>query len=673
MVSRQAKHLSHSDFRMGDWLVHPAEGTVSHHGETRHIEPKIMDVLAFLADHAGQVVSKDQIFQAVWPDAFVSEVALTRCISELRTILGDDAKAPRFIETIPKRGYRLMTTVEAIPPKGRSYLPFVAAALFIALVAGSAYFLWPVRQDELGDPSIAVLPFQDLSGEESNQYLAAGITEDVISHLSKIQGIRVISRTTVMKYENTDRELPEIGRELGVAAILEGSVRLENNRVRVSSQLIDCRTDTHLWAETYDRSLGDIFDIQTDVAERIAEAMNVRISTAERELLSKRPTAEFQAYDAYLKARGYYRRYRYRDNENAIELYKRSIALDPDFALAYAGLADAYSQRVNTWGVNGHWSDVALETAQKAISIDPDLPEGYKALGFCYSNKGWLTKSLEAYQRALSLRPQYEEAMNNTAVVQHMLGRWDEALFWARRRLRYAPGNVISSTNIGEILNNLGYRDEAILWLDRALEGEPYYFDAHKQLAYGELFGGQPEAARQRMTRLLKVHPNTVASLLVAGETELFDGNPEQARKYFDRAIEASQGTNVYAHLRMGELLWRMGEREQAEQHLAYAVKECRARIELGSESWFHPWALAINAAARDEEEEALDWLAKAVDHGRLSYRWDLTEPVFEKLRERAEFQELMGRMKARTEDLTQRVSNSVQRGEIVLVPEEPL
>ena len=672
MCSDSAKHLPHKNFRVGDWLASPSEGTISRRGDIRHLEPKIMDVLAFFADHPAEVVSKDEMFQAVWRDTFVTEVALTRCISELRTALGDDAKDPQFIETIPKRGYRLIAPVRTAAPRHRALVPTAVAALVIASVGLAVYLLEPKAQDDLEDPSIAVLPFEDLSRQTSNAYFADGITEDVIAHLSKIQGIRVISRTTVMRYRDAERNLPEIARELGVAMILEGSVRLESNRVRISSQLIDARTDVHIWAETYDRSLDDIFEIQTDVAERIAAAMEVTVSTAEQQLLSRRPTEDFGAYDAYMKARNYYRRYRYDDNENAIELFKKSIALDPDFALAYAGLADAYSQRVHTWRVDGEWTDAAMEAAQKAISIDPELPEGYKALGFCYSNRDWLTQSLEAYQKALDLRPQYEAAMANTAVVLNTLGRWDEALIWARRRLEYAPSHVIACTNIGEILINLGFRDEATLWLDEALAGEPYYFDAHKQLAYGELFGGQAEAARQRMTQLLKVHPNNVGSLIIAGETELLSGHPDQAKTYFERAVEASQGSSIYAHLRLGELLSRKDE-QQAERHLGFVSDACLAKVEEGAERWFNPWALAVTAAAHGKDEEALDWLQKAVDQGRLYRGWDLNEPAFENLREQPEFLELMERMRAKVEEMHRRVSAAAQRGEILLVPDEVL
>lgn len=632
-----------------------------------------MDLLTFLADEPGKVLSKDAIFQAVWQDTFVTEVALTRCISELRTILGDDAKAPQFIETIPKRGYRLIASVRKTVPASRILVPSLVAALVIVLVVLAVYLLSRNQSDDLRDKSIAVLPFETLSGEEGNEYFAAGVTEDVISHLSKIQGIRVISRTTVMKYRDTERVLPEIARELGVAMVLEGSVRLEDDRVRISSQLIDARTDLHLWAETYDRSLDDIFEIQTDVAKRIAAAMEVRVSDEERQLLSKRPTDEFHAYDAYMKGRNYYQRYRYNDNENAVELFKKAVAIDPDFALAYAGLADAYAQRARTWGMDGNWSDAAVEAAQKAISIDPELPEAHKSLGHSYAVQNLLTKALESYQRALALRPQYEAVMANIGVVLHTLGRWDEALIWTRRRLERAPGHIIACTNMAEILSDLGFSDEATLWRDRALAGEPFYFDVHKQLAYGELFGGEADAAKKRLARILKVNPNNVGTLIVAGEVELFSGDREQARLLFDKAVEASQGTSIYAHLRMGELLWDMGERKEAEKHLEYVRRECRARIESGSEGWLQRWMLAVAAAVSDDNEEALDWLAKAVDRGRLYYNWDLNEPAFESLRGQPEFQRLMDQMRTKVEKMAQQVRSQSARGEILLVPEDPI
>ncbi len=263
--------------------------------------------------------------------------------------------------------------------------------------------------------------------------------------------------------------------------------------------------------------------------------------------------------------------------------------------------------------------------------------------------------------------------MENTAVVLHTLGRWDEALIWMRRRLQHAPGNIISCTNIAEILNDLGFRDEATLWLDKALAGEPYYFDAHKQLAYRELFGGQAEAAKERVAQILKVNPNNVGSLIVAGETELFSGNREQAKIFFEKAVEASQETSIYAHVRMGELLWDMGERQQAEKHLAYVRKECRTRIESGSEGWLNFWMLAVAAAVSDEKEQALDWLEKAVDRGRLYYHWDLNEPAFEKLREHTEFQRLMEHMRTKVDKQVKQVRSRAARGDILLVPEDPI
>jgi tetratricopeptide (TPR) repeat protein len=203
-----------------------------------------------------------------------------------------------------------------------------------------------------------------------------------------------------------------------------------------------------------------------------------------------------------------------------------------------------------------------------------------------------------------------------------------------------------------------------------AVADEPYYFDAHKQLAYRELFGGRAEAAKKRMADFLKVHPNRVGPLSVAGETELFGGDPKKAQKLFERVVEVSQGENVYARLRLGDLLSRSGEQRQAELHLSFVDDACRRRIEEGNESWFNFWALAVSAAVRGEKEEALDWLEKAVDRGRLHYGFDRREPSFECLREEARFLRLVEQMRTKTEKLRQRITAMVDRGELRLTPE---
>lgn len=445
-------------FRIGEWAVRPAEGTVTGASQTVRFEPKVMAVFVCLADRAGEVVSRNDLLDEVWRDTHVSEVALSRCISAIRRELGDDAKNPRLIETIPKRGYRLLAPVaplietsspastaatEAAAPalattrpwQRRLLLPIVAA-LLVAVIALAVLL---GGTDEVDPASVAVLPFQNLSSDPESDYFSAGITEDITATLGKIRDLKVVSRTTMMRYRESGRSIGEIGRELRVATVLEGSVRRQGKRVRIVAQLIDVASDDHLWAETYDRDLDDIFDIQQRVAERIAAALEAKLTAAERGRLRQRPTAEVSAYDYYLRGREHYRRYRREENEAAIAQFQQALALDPDFALAHAGLASAYVQRVVRYDGAPHWLDTALASAQRARDLDADLPEAHKALGLTFAAKGWPHRAAEAYERAIALRPGYDEAVHNFGLLLYTLKDWDEAGRYRRPLVDLAP------------------------------------------------------------------------------------------------------------------------------------------------------------------------------------------------------------------------------------------
>ncbi len=292
----------------------------------------------------------------------------------------------------------------------RSPLPWIAAVALVAVALIALYLFLPPKTASVERKSIAVLPFKNLSEEKENEYFSDGITEDIITQISKIGDLKVISRTSVMQYKNKEKSLREIGKELGVATVLEGSVRRAGNQLRIVAQLIDASSDEHLWAETYDRELTQIFAIQSDVAQKIAAALKAKLSPAEKERIEKKPTENLTAYDYYLKGREYYYHYRKQDNENAIELFKRALELDPSYALACAGLGDAYGQRFIKFGFNDAWLDSSIVTSTRAISLNPSLAEGYKALGLAYMAKGGHRKSLEANRKAVELNPSYYPA-----------------------------------------------------------------------------------------------------------------------------------------------------------------------------------------------------------------------------------------------------------------------
>jgi len=280
-------------FRLGEWRVDTREGTLRLRQKGAHLEPKVMAVLAFLAAHQGRVVSKEQLLRAVWPDTVVEEVALARSVSEIRRVLGDDARQPRYIQTIPTRGYRLIASVcpeAAASPvaHARRFGRRLPVALGMGSVLIAALIAYGLPSWGPGRGTVAVLPFEDLSRDATSASFADGVTEDVISELSNVPGLSVTSRTSVMRYKGTRQLLPEIAAELGVRTVLEGSVRREGNRVRIVGQIIDASTDTHLWAGTFDRGMADTLAVQRDVAVRIVGALQDTLRLAPHEATAVR-------------------------------------------------------------------------------------------------------------------------------------------------------------------------------------------------------------------------------------------------------------------------------------------------------------------------------------------------------------------------------------------------
>ena len=318
-----------SDFRVGPWLVRPSLNTISQNGTSNRVEPKMMGVLVCLAEHTGEVVPKEKLLQAVWPDTFVSDDVLKRSVSELRHVFGDDAHESRIIETIPKRGYRLLVNVtpgngqvpghlatpramptelpQAQPSIRKSKIALFAIGIVVPIcglllasnIAGSRE--WVFRSG--GPPlirSLAVLPLQNLSGDPSQEYFADGMTEELINELSRLSGLKVISRTSITRYRNTDKSLPQIAHELNVDAIVEGSVLRSGDRVRITAQL-HAASDASLWADAYDRNLQDVLALQSTVARTIADQIRVQITPTERARLQAPRPINPAALEAYLQ------------------------------------------------------------------------------------------------------------------------------------------------------------------------------------------------------------------------------------------------------------------------------------------------------------------------------------------------------------------------------------
>jgi TolB-like protein/Tfp pilus assembly protein PilF/predicted Ser/Thr protein kinase len=529
----------------------------------------------------------------------------------------------------------------------------VAAVVILVILLNPFNFQIGLKKTAAEDrKSVAVLPFTNMSGSKEDEFFSDGITEDIITQLTNIGELKVISRTSVMQYKNTNKNLREIARELGVATVLEGSVRRAGNQVRIVAQLIDATNDEHLWAQTYDKEMTQIFAIQSDVARQIASALKAKLSPREEELLEKKPTDNLDAYSYYLKGREYYYRYTKRDNENAVELFKKALELDPNYALAYAGLGDAYGQGVEKWGFADAWVDSAIAVSNKAIAIDPHLAEGYKALGLAYGAKGWGRKALEADEKAVEINPNYHPALGNIGYQNMGLGRYDEALKWMKKSLAANPMIPYSYVGVGMAYVALADYPRAIEWYNKALDLQPDLIDALFGLGLVAMAQGEYQQCLEQARKISSLQPDNVIGLGMAGNAEVLLGNYEEAENYFNKAMAIDTMSECTS---LGYVYWKTGRKEEARRMFERSRAIDEKLIENGKEYYGPRYDMAEIEAVLGNKEEAYNWLQKAVDAGWLAYRPMELDPLLENLRGDDRFKRMMADLKTRVDEMRKR------------------
>jgi len=432
-------------------------GELRKHGVRLRLQGQPLQVLAALLQRAGDVVTREELRAQIWTtDTFVDfDHSLHNAIARLREVLGDSAEKPRYVETLPRRGYRFIAAVEAgdlpAPPRVADSAPpadvpghlglskshaLLLTTVFAALVISMAFWLArtggvPTRAAPRLN-SIAVLPLENLSGDPSQEFFADGMTDQLITDLAKVGSLRVISRTSVMRYKGTKKALPEIARELNVDAIVEGSVIRSGQRVRVTAQLVEAPTDQHLWAETYDRDLGDILKLQGEVSDAIAGQVRAQLTPTQQALIRRAAAVDPAAYDAYLKGRIYFvNEFTRADSlEKAQGYFEESVQKDPNFALAYAGLADSYVYLAFAGALQKDQAyQSAKEALAKALELDDSIGEAYDTLGVISFDFDWDWDAADReFNRAIALAPSYSCAHEDRAIFLAVMGRRAEAL-----------------------------------------------------------------------------------------------------------------------------------------------------------------------------------------------------------------------------------------------------
>jgi adenylate cyclase len=501
-------------FRVGEWQVEPDLNSISRAGEKRSVEPKLIEVLAYLADNPGMVLTKEQIIRAVWPDTFVSQDVLRYSISGLRKALGDDAANPRFIQTVSRRGYRLIAPVKRF-----------------------------LRAEE-AQLSIAVLAFDDMSPHKDQEYFCDGISEEIINNLTQMKSLRVSPRMSAFAFKGKKEDVRSIGEKLGVMTVLEGSVRKADSQLRITAQLISVSDGCHLWSQRYNRKLKDIFAIQDEIARSIASALEITLTPGESRAIAKAPTTHLDAYDYYLRGKQFFYQYTTKGIEFALKMYSQAIDLDPRFARAYAGIADCSSFLYLYAGSQPEQRRQADSSSLKAIKLDPDSAEAHSSRGVALSIKKALSAAEREFETAIRLDPMLFEAYYFYARDCFAQGKLDKAIRLYEKAGEVNPHDYQAPLLVAQIYSDLGDAGKAEASRRRGIQAAAFrlklnpddtralYMGANGLVAVGEIEQGL-DWARQA----LEMAPNEPMVIYNLACIHSLAGRYEEALDLLEKAI----------------------------------------------------------------------------------------------------------------------------------------
>ena len=574
-------------------------------------------------------------------------------VSELRRMQKQTSRVSRTIPamTVPSPASAPSFTPSTTPrkiPKRILYNGVIA----LILVVGVALTYLMVRGSHAADrKSIAVLPFKNLNADEDSEFFSDGITEDIINQLSRIRDLRVMSRPAVMRYKKSDKTLLEIGKELNVATILTGTVRRQGDQLRISAALIDASNEQQIWGDTYEKTMTQVFEIQSAVARQIASTLQTSLTADEVKGAAKQQTGSVEAYTYYLKGREYYYRYHKEDNENSIKLFKKALDLDPNYALAYAGLGDAYGQRSQRFGFPSTWIDSSIASGQHAVTLDPTLAEGYKALALGYTQLGKENLAIENNKKAVEFNPSYYPAVANLGSSYETIGKPDEALPWAKKAISINPTNPVTMALLGGIYFDLGEDAKAHTYFDRALALQPDLTNAHQGLASLEFLSGQIEQAKARSLNLISSVPDEPGPLLLAGNIYLFANDLNKAKEYFEKEL-AMTSPESGSYNELAYIYAKLGRAKDSRKMLELNISETLKWLARGDEGPGSRMGLAVSYKLQGNNAEAYKWMRESVKAGWTDYRMVALDPLYETFRDDQEFKEIFDGVRSRMQEM---------------------
>ncbi|MFN7934942.1 MAG: winged helix-turn-helix domain-containing protein [Bryobacteraceae bacterium] len=503
-------HKSQHLLEFDDFRADTEQRLLFHKEKQVPLSPKAFDTLAALIEAGGQVVSKEDLLKTVWPDTFVEEGSLARNISTLRKALGDSPDDQRYIQTIPKRGYRFLVPIRQPAPPQQPALPpppatrsWRMAALLALCLSAAGLLYWHFRATPPQIRSIAVLPLSNLSGDPADEHFADGVTDAIITSIAQIRSLRITSRTSVLRFKRTSTPLPEIARTLGVDAILEGSVRREGTQVRITAQLIHASTDSHLWAHSYEGDVSDSFRLEGELAADIARQVKAQLETELQTRLRNAPRVSFAAQQEYNAGLREQDLRDLRHLTSAIDHFEKAIAAEPSFAAAYARLARAWIQKGIFGGFGFRQAEVpARKAALRALELDPNLAEAHNVLAHIlfFYDFAWVTAESE-FRRALELDPNNSTTHINYANLLVSLGRFHEAEASATRAVSLDPLSVTINSDFARILFRTRKYEESIRHFLQTMKLDPESGDTNGRLADVYMQVGRIEEARALVPR----------------------------------------------------------------------------------------------------------------------------------------------------------------------------
>jgi len=465
------------------------------------LEPKAFDLLVYLIANRERVVSKDDLLAAVWNGRIVSESALTTCINAVRKAIGDNGKMQRRIKTLQRKGFRFVAGVRE--ERNSRY----AGVGEISPDASKPALALPDK------PSIAVLPFANLSGNPEQEYAADGIVQDIITELSRIPSLFVIARNSSFAYKGKTVDIRQIGRELGVRYLLEGSVRKAGSRLRITGQLVEAETGVHLWADRFDSVLEEVFELQDRVTMAVAGAIEPSVTQAEIRRANRKPTKNLQAYDWLLRARGEQQLFSRDGFDRAMQMARRALELDPRYAQAYGSLVSWISFRRTLGWMQDEEAESAegVRLAHLAVQLAPNDPTVLTEAGVAIANLAAdQATALAWFDRAIALNPNSAHAFGRGAVVRYHAGDYATAIDHADRAMRLSPFDYYSflfSFARGASHFHLRQLPEAMVWLSKAAHQNPQFTSTYVSLGSALAHAGRMEEARVAIRRLLELHP----------------------------------------------------------------------------------------------------------------------------------------------------------------------